>query len=136
MKISKIINSEFLKFIGVGVINTVAGMSIIFVFYNIFHFGYWISSASNYIFGSIISYFLNRKFTFKNENKISKTAVRFVISTVVLYFVSYSVAKPAVAYILSPFGEKIKTNAALLAGAVIFTLLNFFSQKFFVFYKK
>ena len=49
-----------MKFIMVGVINTVVGNAIMFVFYNVFHLGYWFSSASNYFFGSIVSYLLNK----------------------------------------------------------------------------
>lgn len=132
----KKIDKEFIKFMAVGAVNTVVGLGIMFVFYNVFHFGYWISSASNYIFGSILSYFLNKSFTFKNDDKVSKTAIRFIISTVVLYFISYSLAKPAIEYILFPLGEKLRTNLTLLAGAGIFAILNFFSQKFFVFKKQ
>ena len=31
--------------------------------------GYWISSAANYIIGSIVSFFLNKHFTFRNQEK-------------------------------------------------------------------
>ena len=61
--LSKFLDKTFLRFVIVGVINTIFGTAIMFVFYNVFHLSYWISSASNYFFGSILSYFLNKHFT-------------------------------------------------------------------------
>lgn len=46
-----------IKFIIVGIINTVVGTSVMFVLYNVFSVGYWMSSAANYIIGSIVSCF-------------------------------------------------------------------------------
>ena len=65
--LKKLFDRTFWKFILVGVTNTLFGTGIMFVFYNVFHFSYWISSASNYFFGSILSYILNRLFTFQNK---------------------------------------------------------------------
>ena len=59
------------RFILVGIVNTLFGTAIMFVFYNVFHLSYWISSASNYFFGSILSYFLNKSFTFRYGYKIN-----------------------------------------------------------------
>ena len=44
------------KFLLVGTVNTVVGTGIMFVFYNVLHLSYWLSSASNYVFGSVLSY--------------------------------------------------------------------------------
>ena len=49
----KKIDSTFIRFAMVGVANTIFGTAIMFLFYNVFHLSYWVSSASNYIFGSI-----------------------------------------------------------------------------------
>lgn len=53
----KLIDKTTFKFIFVGIINTLVGTSVMFVAYNLLHFSYWISSASNYIIGSIVSFF-------------------------------------------------------------------------------
>ena len=74
MKIfEKLADKTLLKFILVGIINTLFGTLIMFGFYNILHLNYWISTAANYVFGSILSYFLNKYFTFKNREKGFKT---------------------------------------------------------------
>ena len=131
----KPIDKTFWKFILVGCINTVFGMSIMFVFYNCFHLSYWISSASNYFFGSILSYFLNKYFTFKYKDRSLKVVLKFIINIAVCYFVAYSVAKPLMYTALSGFNTVIQDNIAMLTGSGIFVLLNYFGQRFFAFKK-
>ena len=117
----------------VGVINTIVGTAIMFVFYNVFHFSYWISSASNYFFGSILSFFLNKYFTFQNHSHDPRIVLRFVLNIAVCYFLAYSIAKPLVSWVLSGAAQKVQENLAMLAGMGIFTMLNYFGQKFFAF---
>ena len=80
----------------VGVVNTLFGTAIMFVFYNVFHLSYWLSSASNYVFGSILSYFLNKYFTFQSKGSSGKTIGRFVINITICYLCAYGLAKPLV----------------------------------------
>lgn len=51
----KIYDTQFIRFLGVGVINTAVGTGTMFLLYNMLGAGYWVSSASNYIVGSIVS---------------------------------------------------------------------------------
>lgn len=67
--LTKLFDKTFWKFILVGIINTLFGTAVMFICYNVFHLSYWVSSASNYIFGSILSYFLNKRFTFQNNDR-------------------------------------------------------------------
>ncbi len=129
-------DKTFWKFILVGMVNTLFGTSIMFLFYNIFHFSYWISSASNYIFGSILSYFLNKHFTFQNKDKSIKTVVKFIVNISICYLMAYGIAKPAVRYVLSGFGEAVQDNIAMLIGMCLFVALNYFGQRFVVFQKR
>lgn len=59
-KIQQLLDVTFWKFVLVGIVNTLVGTTVMFVAYNALHLSYWISSASNYIIGSIVSYFLNK----------------------------------------------------------------------------
>jgi putative flippase GtrA len=54
----------FLRFIVVGVINTIVGGALIFLLYNIVEIGYWLSSMVSYVLISILSFILNKYFTF------------------------------------------------------------------------
>ena len=137
-KIRKILSLEQSRFIIVGVLNTIIGTTTMLIAYNIFHLGYWIASALNYIVGSIFSYFANKYFTFKSEKKSASEIIRFVINITVCYFVAYSVAKSVIEVALRnvhlsvPMLEQI----SMFLGMGIFVVLNYFGQKFFVFRKK
>ena len=131
--IRKLLDKTFWKFILVGIANTLFGTGIMFLFYNVFHFGYWISSASNYVFGSILSYFLNKHFTFQNKSKDPKVILRFVINITVCYLVAYGMAKPLVRTLLSGMSVTVQDNGAMLVGMVVFVGLNYIGQRFFAF---
>ena len=133
--LSKLFDRTFWKFILVGVINTLFGTGIMFVFYNVFHFSYWISSVSNYFFGSILSYILNRIFTFRNSETTTKTLPRFVVNISLCYLLAYGIAKPLVVHIFSSFTEQVQENIAMLVGMCLFVGLNYIGQRFFVFKK-
>lgn len=134
--LGKLFAPDFYKFVLVGVANTVFGTGIMFVFYHVFHFSYWVSSASNYIFGSILSYVLNRIFTFQNKERTEKTLPRFVVNIVLCYLLAYGAAKPFIAHALSDFSINIQENIAMLTGMCLFVGLNYIGQRFFVFGNK
>lgn len=129
----KIIDKKALKFIIVGIINTVVGTSVMFLLYNFAGVNYWISSASNYIVGSIVSYVLNKYFTFNNKEKSVKQVVKFVVNISLCYFLAYGIAKPAVELMLTPLSVTVKENLAMLVGMGLFVIFNYIGQRFFVF---
>ena len=131
--LKKLFDKTFWKFILVGVANTIFGTGIMFVFYNVFHFSYWVSSASNYFFGSILSYILNRLFTFQNNAATQKTLPRFVINISLCYVLAYGLAKPLVIHILADLTKQAQENIAMLVGMCLFVGLNYIGQRFFVF---
>ena len=142
--ISKIIflfkDQSFLKFIIVGIINTIIGLAIMFSCYNLFHFGYWLSTALDYVIASIISYFLNKNFTFKYKEDDGYSFIRFVVNIAICYFIAFSIARPIVRWCLLlldfAFSKAFLENIAMLAGSGFFTILNYLGQRFFAFKKK
>ncbi len=129
----RFIDKKALKFVIVGIINTIVGTSVMFLLYNLAGVNYWISSASNYIVGSIVSYFLNKYFTFKNKEKSVGQVIRFVINISLCYLLAYGIAKPVVGWILSPLSASIKENLAMLVGMGLFVIFNYIGQRVFVF---
>lgn len=123
----------FLKFILVGVVNTVVGTTIMFVFYNVFHLSYWISSASNYFFGSIVSYFLNKHFTFGYHEKGWWSMVRFTVNILCCYLLAYGLAKPLIKWILTDCSVTVQENVSMLLGMCLFVVFNYLGQRFFAF---
>lgn len=133
--IKKFLDITFLKFILVGVINTIVGAGTMFLCYNALHCSYWFSSAMNYIVGSVVSYFLNKYFTFQNKERSWKIVAKFIINITVCYLVAYGVAKPLVAHLLASQTVTIQENGAMLVGMVLFVILNYIGQRFFAFKK-
>ena len=133
---AKIIDKTTIKFILVGVINTLVGTTVMFLSYNLLHLSYWISSAANYVIGSIVSYFLNKYFTFRNNEKSFKQVLVFALNIALCYFLAYGMAKPIIAYILRPFSKTVQENAAMLAGMCLFVGFNYLGQRFVVFKNK
>ena len=121
------------KFLLVGVLNTLFGMTIMYVLYNVFDVSYWWSSAANYFFGSILSYILNKHFTFGHKGHVASSALRFTINVVVCYVIAYSIAKPLMMWLLSGWGKTVQENVAMFVGTVLFTALNYIGQRFFAF---
>ena len=134
-KITSLIDAKLLKFIIVGVINTLVGMAIMLGLYNLAGCSYWVSSAANYILTSILSYFLNKYFTFQNKEKSLGQVLRFIINIAVCYLLAYGIAKPLTLAVLAGFGEKVQTNIAMLVGMCLFTALNYIGQRLFAFKK-
>ena len=134
--IKKLLDRTFWKFILVGIINTIVATGVMFLCYNAFHLNYWVSSAMNYIIGSIVSYFLNKYFTFQNKQRSWKIVIKFIINISVCYLIAYGVAKPLVARILSGQSVTIQENGAMLVGMCLFVGLNYLGQRFFAFKKE
>lgn len=134
--IKKFFDKTFWKFILVGCINTLFGAAIMFVFYNCFHLSYWFSSASNYFFGSILSYFLNKYYTFRYKERNWGVILRFIANIAVCYGIAYGIAKPLIRHLLSGMTVSVQENVAMLVGMCLFVALNYIGQRFFAFKKQ
>lgn len=147
----KFIDEKLLKFGLVGILNTIVGYLINFVALNVFQFGYWVSVLLNYIPTSILSFVLNKYFTFKSKGNIKKEAFRFAINIIICMTLAYGIAKPGVAFLMGfagdgmfsfvekiTFGflsgkEQIVDNVATIVGMVLFVVFNYTGQRFFAF---
>ena len=132
----KILNSTVFRFVLVGIVNTLVGTAIMFGLYNLAHCSYWVSSASNYILTSILSFFLNKFFTFQNKDKDAGQVVRFAANIAICYLLAYDIAKPLCIWILSGTSQSIRDNVSMLIGMCLFTAFNYLGQKFFAFKSK
>ena len=135
-RLKQIFDIKFLKFLLVGLINTAVGAGVMFLLYNVAHCGYWFSSACNYIVGGIVSFFLNKYFTFTNHEKSLKQIILFILNLLVCYVIAYLLAKKAVYALLSSQSEKLRDNVSMLVGMGLYTILNYFGQRLLVFSSK
>ncbi len=136
-KLTTVFDKTFLTFLIVGVVNTVFGTAIMFILYNVFGCSYWVSSFCDYFFGSILSYFLNKHFTFKYKGATWQSIVKFALNIVVCYLIAYSLALPLTEWVLESmkFSQVIVENIAMLVGTVLFMVINYIGQKFYAFKK-
>lgn len=135
-KKEKLIDKTTIKFLAVGVVNTLVGTGIMFLLYNLAKVPYWPSVCANYVCGGIVSYFLNKYFTFQNKERSWKQVVKFILTVAVCMFIGYGIAKPAVLWALSGVDKTIQENVAMVVGMGLYTGLNYLGQRFFAFKKE
>ncbi len=131
----KLIDATLLRFLIVGVINTLVGCGTMFLLYNLAHCSYWISSAANYIVGGVVSFFLNKYFTFRKTAWSWSEVIRFGVNVAVCWLLAYGLAKPLVLWALNGQTVWLQENVAMLVGMCLYTMLNYLGQRFFAFKK-
>ncbi|PLT30574.1 GtrA family protein [Peribacillus deserti] len=139
LKKCQTVNSPFLRFLIVGVLNTVIGLSSIFILMNVFGIGYWYSTLIGNVIGASASFFLNRAFTFKSSVSYGKSAFKFAGVIAISYFLSYSASGVVAENLRSMMGSPrpdVVQNAAVLIGSFLYTILNYTGQKYLVFYRR
>ena len=148
-KLKTFFDIKFFKFILVGLLNTAVGEGVILLLLHLagwkhFSWGAGMAAFVGTVVGSVVSYFLNKYFTFKNTEKGWKPVFRFALNIAVCYVIAYVVVSPLVTWIctangLTMFGWSVKKfagNAALLVGACTFVACNYVGQRFFAFKEK
>ena len=124
-------------FLLVGLMNTGLNWLIMLVLNQGFHLGYWPSSAAGYVITSVLSFVLNRKFSFKSRGDVWGDLWRFALVIAVCYFIANSLAKPFIEWLFgmplfSAF-SKWAEPVALIFGNIMFTIPNYFGQRYIAF---
>ena len=147
-KLKSFFDIKFLKFILVGLLNTLVGEGVILLLLHLFgwknfSWGAGAAAVTGTVVGSIVSYFLNKYFTFKNKEKGWKPMLRFTINIVacllIRVLVATAVSELCKAAQLSMFGMDVNSFAANLSwaiGACVFVACNYIGQRFFAFREK
>ena len=143
-KLKKLFDPTLFRFLLVGCVNTLVGYGVMFGLYNLAGLhrwgsrGYWLSSAANYVVGSVVSFFLNKHFTFRSREKGAGVVLRFALNITVCWLLAYGLAQPIMARLLAgmALSEKLKGNLTLLAGSGLFVVLNYGGQRWFAFKSK
>ena len=97
--------------------------------------GYWPSTAIAYLAGAVMSFFLNRHFTFHSNAAIGPAAARFALNVAVCYVAGYGLAR-LIMGALEPLGLLPPVwweRLSKLVGMGLYTCLNYFGQRFFAF---
>lgn len=127
-KNSKILSNSFIKYIIVGAINTTA--SFIIIFYLMYKGAIpEIANFIGYISGVLLSYLLNKYFTFKSKNKHTKEFIKFSICMGIAYLINL--------FTLIIFYRYFEINEYIsqIISAVFYTLSGYLLSKFYAFRK-
>jgi putative flippase GtrA len=123
MKIAR----QFMAYCGVGIVNTAAGLGIILLLSHVFGWHYMAANAGGYVCGVVISFALNRRFTFRSQGAAGRQFGRFAILLLCAYGVQLVALYGMVEHLHLP-----EAGAQILAIG-LYTLLGFFGSRFLVF---
>lgn len=126
--------NSFLRFLLIGVLNTMVGLSVTFLLLHAAEQSYWMSTFLGNTVGAVCSFLLNRMFTFKSNVSYVSGGLCFIVVTFVCYVCSYSLS-PLIAGLFSFNPPLSNKNIAVLIGAMLYTLSNYIGQKYIVFKK-
>ena len=135
-KILALIDEKLLKFILVGLLNTAADAGLSFLLINLTDLNMWWCTAIPCALASVLSYFLNKHFTFKNTEKGLWPVVRFAVNIAACYGLAYGIAIPLMEWVLSAADPVLRDNLTKVAGMCLFTGFNYLGQRLFAFREK
>ena len=124
------------KFLLVGILNTIVGEGLSYLLILCTDIDLWWATAVPTALASVMSYFLNKYFTFKNTEKGWKPVLRFAINIGVCYGLAYGIAIPLMELILSGMEETLAKVITKTLGACLFVGFNYLGQRFFAFREK
>lgn len=135
-KLRSWVTGSFARFLLVGLFNTLVGLGASFAFFNVLHMNYWLSTFAGNCIGAIVSYALNRTFTFRSKASVRSSFWKFILVILVCYGFSYSVSMllaEAASSLMPSIGPGLLHNAAILVGNGIYTICNYAGHKYFTF---
>jgi putative flippase GtrA len=119
--------NQFTRFLAVGVINTICGYAVIFACMYLAMMTPETSNAAGYAVGLVVSYVLNRNFTFKSKQSRCSEIIRFLSVFAVAYVTNF-----AVLLILIHKINMHKGVSQILAGG-FYIVVSFIMNKYYVF---
>ena len=132
-KLLQLFDAKMWKFLLVGVLNTLVGDGLSFLLINVTDIGMWWATALPMALASVMSYFLNKHFTFKNTEKGWRPVLRFALNIAACYLLAYGIAIPLMRWLLSGATATLQDNLAKLTGMCLFTGFNYLGQRLFAF---
>jgi len=126
---------SFVRFALAGAINTLIGTTIIVAFRYGAGWTYGMSTFFGNAAGASVSFLLNKAYTFRSGVPSSTAAVRFIAVVLICYFLAYNLGLRAAVILLNAIGmsDLPVEDHAILFGICLYTLLNYWGQKLFVF---
>ena len=135
-KILALFDVKMWKFLLVGVLNTIVGEGLSYLLILCTDIDLWWATAVPTVLASVMSYFLNKYFTFKNKEKGWRPVFRFALNIAVCYLLAYGIAIPLMQWALSGLEETTAKLIAKTLGACLFVGFNYLGQRLYAFREK
>ena len=118
-----------IKYISIGVYSNVI-LYCIYIFFTKIGIGYKVSMTSLYLIGMLQTFFLNKYWTFGNNDKILKNLWRYLLAYGAVYLINLSM--------LFYLVDILKFDHVIIQGIliVVLALFLFVFQKYWIFSKK
>ena len=120
----------FIRFCAVGLLNTTVGLAVIFLLMRVGGMNYIAANLVGYIVGFLISFVLNRNWTFEHKGPILNAALQWTLVVSLAYLVNLSIVITCHQYM------GINAYVSQLFGVAAYTILTFVSGRLFVFSSK
>ncbi|WP_409302418.1 GtrA family protein [Peribacillus sp. SCS-155] len=130
--------NSFVSFLLVGLVNTLAGLTLMFFMANILGVSYWVSTLTGNVCGAVLSFFLNKTFTFDNHSTLRASMPRFIMVISICYVCSYKTSSLIIEAMIGRHQLPLmldNDNLSILLGTGIYAVSNYMGQKHFVFHK-
>jgi putative flippase GtrA len=124
---SRVFSLSVFRFLAVGVLNTLIGLSVIFSLKWLAGMNDFGANFIGYAVGLTVSYFLNGRWTFLFRGSMYRAAPRFALTTLVAYLANLA----TVICSIRLFG--LNDYLAQALGTVPYTVLSFLGSRYFVF---
>lgn len=99
--------------------------------------GYWIPTSLLFALTSVISFGLNRKYSFKSKAPLGQSILRFSLVIIVCYLIGFGLSDLVVPAFMGAVFPQVSTEwvtrIAILGAQVIFTGLNYIGQRLWAF---
>lgn len=142
--IRRMVDRAFVLYLIVGVANFIFCTALMFFLFNVWGVSEHISPLVNYGLGSLI-WFLGCKYLiFPGLKSDMQQCIRFGVEVLVCYAISYYLFAPPLTELLLAndkiydfftFGgeARVIANCEMAVGSIVYALLNYFGQRYFVF---
>lgn len=117
----------FFRFGAVGVVNTLAGLAVIFMSKWFFGFSDALANIIGYLCGLAISFTLNRTWTFRDSGALATSLARFLLVFLIAYLFNL------VTVLLAIHALRLNSYLAHAIGVVPYTLVLFLGSHYFAF---
>lgn len=122
-----VLRAQVSRYSLVGILNTLATLLVIYGLKAGFSAGDYSANATGYGVGLILSFYLNRAYTFGHDGALSGAAVRFLVAFAICYAINLAIVAVLV--------ERVGMNGYLAqpCGMVFFTISFFILLRMHVF---